>query len=256
VAERRASTVPVDVLVELPRKARPYEARLVFVERLEPTVQQAEDLDTQRLVSAFQAGHTEAFAELYMRYFDRVYAYLRVALNDGHDAEDATQQVFTKVFEALPRYERTRAPFRGWMFVIVRNHAISAIQKRSRTQPLPIHEIERRMAASVEDGDGELPVLDWITDREVLMFVERLPLAQRQVLMLRYMLDLTHTEVAIVLNRSEDDVRMLQSRALRYMRERLAALGRTPSRQRGRLVRCPRKSTVLRARRFALYGGL
>jgi RNA polymerase sigma-70 factor (ECF subfamily) len=190
-----------------------------------------------------------------MRYFDRVYTYLRVALNDAHDAEDATQQVFTKVFEALPRYQRTRAPFRGWLFIIVRNHAISTLNKRSRFRPMENEEIDRYVEP-IEDDRGGLPALEWITDREVLMFVERLPLPQRQVLMLRYMLDLTQREVATVLGRTPEDVRALQSRALRYMRDRMTALGRTPSRRRGPMVNCPRKATVLRARRFALRGGL
>jgi DNA-directed RNA polymerase specialized sigma24 family protein len=85
------------------------------------------------------------------------------------------------------------------------------------------------------------------------MFIERLPLAQRQVLLLRFMLDLSNDEIARVLDRSNDDVRLLQSRALRFLRDRLAAVGRTSTRP-GRVpaLRRFRQVPVLRSRRYAL----
>jgi DNA-directed RNA polymerase specialized sigma24 family protein len=96
--------------------------------------------------------------------------------------------------------------------------------------------------------------LGWITDRELLMFVERLTLPQRQVLLLRYMLDLSTREIGEILGRSTDDVRMLDSRARRFLEERLAALGRAPSGKRSRMQwrRQVRLAPVIRQRRFAL----
>lgn len=73
VADRRATAVVVDLPVELPRRARAQADRLVFVERLEPPTDQLEDADSARLVARFQAGDSDAFADLYLRYFDRVY---------------------------------------------------------------------------------------------------------------------------------------------------------------------------------------
>jgi DNA-directed RNA polymerase specialized sigma24 family protein len=85
------------------------------------------------------------------------------------------------------------------------------------------------------------------------MFVERLPLPQRQVLLLRYMLDLPHEATAKALGLSPENVRILHHRALRFLEERLTAIGRAPgevprNRSRGTLKQAP----VLRTRRFAL----
>jgi RNA polymerase sigma-70 factor (ECF subfamily) len=251
VVERRASLVATGAPGELPRRARAHADRLVFVERLEPSDQVTEDADTARVVTRIQAGDSDAFAVLYMRYFDRVYGYLRIALQDAHGAEDVAQQVFIRVLQALPRYERRRQPFRAWLFTIVRNAAINELRRHSRTDPVDPARLSRWRDA--EQPEDDLDALSWITDRELLMLVERLPLAQRQVLVLRFMLGMTSTETAAVLGRGATDVRNLQLRALRFLRDRLAALGRHSISDRGiRMRRWPKPAPVLRSRRFSL----
>jgi RNA polymerase sigma-70 factor (ECF subfamily) len=187
-----------------------------------------------------------------MRYFDRVYAYLRIALDDVHAAEDATQQVFTQVFEAFPRYELRRQPFRAWLFVIVRNHAINQLQKQRRLEVVDPQELDRRRELRDVSDEG-LRALGWISDRELLLFVERLPLPQRQVLVLRYLIDLSTDEIAAVLGRSTTDVRTLDYRARGFLRKRLTALGRdSASGDMIRMRRWGKPASVLRSRRFAL----
>jgi RNA polymerase sigma-70 factor (ECF subfamily) len=253
VGERRAALVPVEAAVELPRRLRALADRLVFVERLAPSDQQLEDIDTGRLVTRFQGGDDQAFGELYIRYFDHVYSYLRVLFReDPHEAEDLTQQVFTNVFEALPRYERRTRPFRAWLFTIVRNLAFTNFQRRSRSEPSDPAELRRRFEEPAEEAD--LSALEWITDRELVIFVERLPLAQRQVLVLRFMLDMTTSEIARVLERNPADVRKLEHRALRFLQQRLTALGRAPRRgsERHQWRQRVRALPVARMRRYAL----
>jgi RNA polymerase sigma-70 factor (ECF subfamily) len=255
VADRRVSVVSVD-FPPLPRKARPHADELRFIERVVPTDEQEEDLDTARLVTRIQAGDREGYAELYLRFFDRVYSYARVLIKDRHEAEDLTQQVFVKVLEGLPKYERRRQPFRAWLFIIVRNTLLTELRKRNRfdvTEPAEIDRQRERMHEPEENGGG-LGALEWITDRELLLFVERLPLPQRQVLLLRFMLDLPASETAQIVGRTPDDVRKLQHRALRFLEERLTAVGRT-SRDARRIPWLRRYSQmrVLRERRFALH---
>jgi RNA polymerase sigma-70 factor (ECF subfamily) len=252
VGERRATLAAVTTPT-LPRRARAFANALVFAERLGLSDERAEDLDTARLVTRIQAGDRELFGELYLRYFDRVYGYLRVALNDPDDAEDAAQQVFTQAYEALPRYERRSQPFRAWLFAIVRHHALRQIQKRHRYELADPHELERRLEPHEDDAD--LGALDWISDDELLLFVERLPLVQRQVLLLRFMLDLSSGQVAAVLGRSPAEVRKLQHRATSFLRARLTALGRAPKQtERAGWQRRPTQVRVLRRRRCALLG--
>ena len=252
VGDRRTPVATIDPPT-LPDRVRQYADQLIFVERLEPSDQHHEDLDTARLVTRHQGGEKEVFAEIYMRYFDRVYSYLRMALDDEHAAEDTTQHVFMKVMEALPRYERRTQPFRAWLFTIVRNEAIRYLSKRGRVELTdPVELVGRREDAATTEPAEALGALAWISDREILMLIERLPIAQRQVLMLRYMMDLTAADIAAVLGRSSEDVRTLQSRALRFLEQRLTALGRAPQRRQPTIQMTRRRAgaPVLRARRY------
>jgi RNA polymerase sigma-70 factor (ECF subfamily) len=252
VADRRAPSVEA-AQPPLPRRARPYADRLRFVERVVPTGEQAEDHDTARLVTRIQAGDREGYTELYTRYFDRVYAYLRIAVRNQHEAEDLTQQVFVNVLEALPRYERRAQPFRAWLFTIVRHTALRHLRRRQREQPAEPAAMARRNE-SVAEHTADEGILNWITDRDLLLFVERLPASQRQVLVMRYLLDLTGGQIAEILGTSPAAVRQLQRRAMQVLRRRLVEAGRAPSRRpRGTpFARGIRQSRVIRGRRWSL----
>src|SRR5688572_9328651 len=152
---------------------------------------QAEDRDSAGLVARFKAGETEAFGALYDRYFDRVYAYLHVIFKSRADAEDAAQQVFFQVFEALPGYEDRGLPFRAWLFAVARNHALHQLRANGRleiTDPAELAGARERSRAIADSRIEQLTSLNWITDTDLLIFIERLPLAQRQTVVLRYML--------------------------------------------------------------------
>jgi RNA polymerase sigma-70 factor (ECF subfamily) len=230
-------------------------ATVRFYEPIERGAEAVEDLDAARLVVRFQAGEVEVFTDLYRLYFDRVYGYLKVALKDRHEAEDAIQQVFAQVFVKLAGYQRRKQPFRAWLFVVVRNLAISELRKSGRLELTDPAELRSHRDRNGGEGDeyASLGPLSWVSDRDLTMFVERLPLAQRQVLMLRYMLDLSNGEVAEVLGRSSDEVKVLHHRAVKFLRQRLSAIGRSP--HEGRRVPALRRfkqAEVLRHRRWAL----
>jgi RNA polymerase sigma-70 factor (ECF subfamily) len=250
VGDRRASLVPIDTPKALPRRARAHAERIVFAERLEPSTERLEDLDTARLVTRFQAGDREAFVDIYSRYFDRIYGYLRVILKRQHEAEDAAQEVFTHVFAALERYERRAQPFRAWLFTAARNHAITNLRKAGRLELTEPDELDRRRD---EAREAELPALNWITDNDLLLFIERLPLAQRQVLALRFLYGLDTAEIAATLDRNIDDIRGLQHRGLKFLRNRLSAVAaERPARGQARMRTRHKQAPVLRYRRFAL----
>jgi RNA polymerase sigma-70 factor (ECF subfamily) len=224
-----------------------------FFERLEPSTLAREDADTARLIARIQAGEPDLYREVYVRYFDRVYAYLRIALKDATEAEDVAQDVFIRVLQAIPRYERRETPFRAWLFRIVRNCAITRVRSRARYTLQPPIELARESDRNLAIGseDALLGMADW----ELISLIERLPLGQRQVIALRYILDLPSRDIAEIVGRSPAAVRQLHHRALERLRSFLEPpKEEDPGRQLGSvrrqpMRRIPRPSPVLRARR-------
>lgn len=172
-------------------------------------------------VNAARADHA-AFATLYRRYADRVYGYAFYQLGDHHDAEDATERIFTAALGALSDFEDRGSSFRAWLFRIARNTVANAHRSRSRrgTDPLP-DSFDR---ASPDADPAKLVALaDEL--REVRHAIAQMPEDRRQVILLRFVDGLSTAEVAEVLDRSPGAVRVLLHRSLRDLATRL---GRSP----------------------------
>jgi len=205
--------------------------------------------ESLRLVVRFQSGDRSAFEEIYERSFTRIYSFLSSALADRHSAEDAAQEVFVRVFRALPAYEFRGIPFEAWLFRIARNQVIDELQRSHATVVEEPARLSRRHELAVAAHASDADVAD---DRDLLALVRRLPLPQRQVIVLRYVVDLDWRTIGLVLEKSPDAVRQLEQRAFRSLRQRLEAVGRSPSVKRLPLVRLQGLSPVTCQRRNAL----
>jgi RNA polymerase sigma-70 factor (ECF subfamily) len=159
-----------------------------------------------------------AFATLYRRYVDRVYGYAFYQLGDHHDAEDATERIFLAAFRALPDFNDQGSSFRAWLFRIAHNTIANAHRSRARkrTERLP-DDFER--PAPDADPAGQVALADEL--REIRRVVAAMPDDRRQVILLRFVDDLSTNEIAQVLDRSPGAVRVLLHRSLRELAARL-----------------------------------
>jgi RNA polymerase sigma-70 factor (ECF subfamily) len=182
---------------------------------------EGERLRTERSVARAACGDREALQEIYLRYSQGVYGYVRSIVSDDHEAEDVTQQVFLKLMTSLPLFKSTRAQFSAWILRVARNTAIDHIRRRRHAIACdPLEWREGAPAASAEAGQML---------REAIAGLSR---DQREVLLLRQVLGLTPHEVAGRLGKSQGAVHTLYYRARIAARANLEGLGEGPATRR------------------------
>ena len=67
--------------------------------------------DEESLVRRAQQKDSEAFAQLYEAYFDKIYRYIAMRIRNETEAEDMTQQVFMKMLQSISSYKSQRCAF-------------------------------------------------------------------------------------------------------------------------------------------------
>jgi RNA polymerase sigma-70 factor, ECF subfamily len=177
--------------------------------------------DIRVLVDRAQAGDREAFEELYLLHFDRIYGYLQMTVANRHDAEDLTNQTFVKMIESIDRFEWRKVPLSAWLFRIAHNLAIDHFRARRRWQP----EEEPPEPPGSEVRSAEEQALAAIGEESMLAMIEGLSEDQRQVLTLKFVFDFSNAEVGTILGKSEGAIKSLQHRALGSLQRRLAKGG-------------------------------
>jgi len=174
-------------------------------------------LDDSELISLIKKGEIEVFGILYERYLNLIYRYIRCRVSEDHSAEDLTEVVFLKAFEALDRYQERGWPFSAFLYQIARNQ----LADHHRGQP---NEVSLEEAQDLESTDADIDE-SVIVDERVRVLqeaLEELPEDYQEVIRLRLLLDLTTTEVAVHLNRSEGAIRILLHRAIAALRKQVS----------------------------------
>lgn len=184
----------------------------------------AADADLADVLAA-QADRA-AFATLYRRYLDRVYGYAFYQLGDHHDAEDATERTFLAALRAIPEFRDQGSTFRAWLFRIAHNTIANAHRTRSRRPADPLPDGFERPAP---DADPARLVARADELREVRAAIAEMPDDRRQVILLRFVDDLSTAEIAEVLDRSTGAVRVLLHRSLRDLAARLGHIRGVPA---------------------------
>lgn len=169
----------------------------------------------RELVLRARSGDNHALGRLYDLFYDRVFRYALARLGNPADAEDAAEETFLKMVQAIGRYQvREGVPFGAWLFRIARNEV--ALHYRRRRGRGPAEPLEEALHAA--GGDPTADVERKLLLEEARRAIGRLPEAQQQVIALRLGAGLSTAEIAQVLGKREGNVRVLQHLALSKLR--------------------------------------
>jgi RNA polymerase sigma-70 factor (ECF subfamily) len=171
----------------------------------------------KKLVLRAQNGDAEAFGTLYSWYLDAIYRYVYFRVNTTETAEDLTEEVFVRAWEALPTYEVRKYPFKSWLYRIAHN---LIIDHRRKQRPVTVEDEVLQAVASPVHLPEDI-VVRFQNNEALTRAVRKLDGEEQQVVILRFVEGLSHREVAEIIGKSEEASRVIQYRAIqrlqRYM---------------------------------------
>ena len=137
-----------------------------------------------------QRGDERAFAQILRAYETTIFNYVYRIVGDRALAEDLTQEVFVRVFQALPRFS-LRCKFTTWLFQVTKNRVLDELRASER-RPRAVVALEDIPPLEVVDAPMErLEAID-----AVWRAVEGLNVDLKMALLLRDVVGLSYTEIA------------------------------------------------------------
>ncbi|MEI7621772.1 MAG: RNA polymerase sigma factor [Candidatus Moraniibacteriota bacterium] len=168
--------------------------------------------DDAQLVASFRAGKTEDFGLLYDKYVRKIYDFIYFKTHHREIAQDLCSKTFVKALEKLGTYQADKGSFSSWLYRIATNTVID----HYRTQ---------KVHADISDAwdlDNGEDLLKDVENKDKFAQVEKLlkelKPEQRDIVMLRIWSGLTYKEIAEISGKSEDNCKMIFSRAVGKMR--------------------------------------
>jgi RNA polymerase sigma-70 factor (ECF subfamily) len=175
------------------------------------------------IIEALRRGEVRRFGELVDRHKDRAMTLALRLVSDRQEAEELVQDAFVRVYRSLDTF-RGDAAFSTWFYRILYNVCMTRAVRR------PLRDI---LTDSMEEGgpgaemmqDADPSILDQIEDRETIAMLHeelgRIPLQYRVALTLFYVQEMSHEEMASVLQMPIGTIKTNLSRGRNALRQRV-----------------------------------
>ena len=176
------------------------------------------DYNEEQVLARASQGDRDAFGILYERHVDRIYNYVYYRTGNEHDAEDLTARVFQRAMNHIRNYTDRGVPFSAWLYRIAHNLVANWHRDRSRKQEIPLNDVP------VLQSRGDHPERNLIHSQEqeaLLQLIRRLPPERQNLLILKFVENLSNAEIGKIMGRSEGAVKSLYHRTLLALRDQM-----------------------------------
>jgi len=183
-----------------------------------------QDTSHTDLIRKAQAGSLPAFESLIKMYDERILALAMQVLKNKQDAEDVYQEAMIKAYTKLHTF-RFQSDFFTWLYRITVNTAITYQKKmiRHRHQPLE-HEnsaLPESRTTRTADPLPDRQTLDHELKDKMDAIIDRFPLMQRVVFVLRFFQDFKIKDIAEITGCSEGTIKNYIFRSTQKMKRQL-----------------------------------
>ncbi len=156
------------------------------------------------------------FSKIYDKNVEKIYRFVFLKVNSRQKAEDITSQVFTKGWEFFKTEDKKIKNPSAFLYQIARNLIVDFYRKKGKIQVVSTEEAKQMSDPSVDLTEAAK------IDSEVRLVKECLQNLKedyKDVIILRYLDDLSTEEVAQIMNKSRGAVRVMLHRALKVLRK-------------------------------------
>lgn len=169
----------------------------------------------KNLVELAQRGDPEAFGSLYEYYLPRIYRFILIKVSHKEQAEDLTHLTFLRAWENVRSYKHKGHPFSSWLYRIARNAVID--HYRRGVPQVSIEDVSAEILG-IDDSliEGADSKILW---EDLLEAIKTLKEIEQDVLIMRFVEDLPHQEIAAAVDKTEGAVKVIQHRALKKLKE-------------------------------------
>lgn len=170
----------------------------------------------QFLIASSIAGDEQAFGTLYDKYVNHIFRFVTFRVRSQQEAQDITAEAFLKAWQYISTSQKHIKDFRALLYRITRNLVIDHYRSQSREVTAfeeggleKIVDTSSDLAANVEHRDDV---------REVLQVLDQLPDDHKELIILRFIQDLSIKEIAAVQDKTNGAIRVALHRAIKQVK--------------------------------------
>ena len=168
-----------------------------------------------KLIENAVRGKASAFGLLYDHYQPKIYRFVLIKIGRREDAEDLTHQVFLNAWQNISNYKDLGFPFSSWLYRIARNQIID--RYRTKKQEVGLEIVDEEYLSDF--GMNEKNLEEKIQLERVMKAMKELKQDYQDVLIMRFVEDLSVKEVAATVEKSEGAVKLMQHRAVKELKK-------------------------------------
>lgn len=176
------------------------------------------DYNEEEVLAHASKGDRDAFGALYAHYVERIFNYVYYRTGNANDAEDLTARVFQRAMNHIRNYTDRGVPFSAWLYRIAHNLVANWHRDRSRKQEVPLDDLP------VVPNKGDHPERNLVRSQEqesLLRMIRKLPPERQNLLILKFVENMSNAEIGKIMGRSEGAVKSLYHRTLLALRDQL-----------------------------------
>jgi RNA polymerase sigma-70 factor (ECF subfamily) len=155
------------------------------------------------------------FSRIYYQYISPIYRFFYLKSDSQEIAEDLTQETFFRLWKALNSNEKIKNP-RAYLYRLARNLITDFYRKEKKKQEIPLDSSPE----IIDSADFQKKIIINAEIEQIKKNLQDLKEEYQLVIIWHYLEDVPIKEIAEILNKSEENIRVLLHRALKSLREK------------------------------------